>query len=258
MKGTASYIYCLVQAEAPPPLANAPRGLPGTKGLRLIEAGEDRFLVAASAPLSRYGEKAIERGLTDLEWVSARALAHETVVEHFATLGTVVPMKLFTLFESDERARAHIARMRKRIDRVLSRVRDREEWGIRVVFDEARAKSAAAPRRSMARTGTSFLRRKRAERDLRTELQRRASAEVGRIFADLARRADDSLRRSLPALPGGARVLLDAAFLVPRKRASLFLKAVDAIAKKCAPRGYEVRLTGPWPPYHFVSEARSA
>jgi hypothetical protein len=52
----------------------------------------------------------------------------------------------------------------------------------------------------------------------------------------------------------GRIVLLDAAFLLPARRAAAFRAAVRAAAGRLARRGIEVTLTGPWPPYHFVSE----
>src|SRR5688572_17770531 len=99
-----------------------PRGLAGAGPVRLLDAGERLWLVAADAPLARYGAAAIERGLRDLTWVSACAMGHEGVVEHFARRATVIPMKLFTLFASDERAVAHVQRTRRRLDRLITRV----------------------------------------------------------------------------------------------------------------------------------------
>ena len=53
----------------------------------------------------------------------------------------------------------------------------------------------------------------------------------------------------------GARILREAAFLVPEKERKKFEKAVAARAKALGPSGYTVTLTGPWPAYNFVSES---
>src|SRR5262249_43311652 len=65
---SATYLYCLVQAERRPSVTGAPRGLPGTGGLRVLQAASDLWLVAADAPLAQYGGAPIERGLRDLNW----------------------------------------------------------------------------------------------------------------------------------------------------------------------------------------------
>ena len=60
-------------------------------------------------PARDYGEAALARGLQNLDWVGRRAMAHEAVVEHFLPAPAVLPMQLFTLFTSDERALEHVA-----------------------------------------------------------------------------------------------------------------------------------------------------
>ena len=107
-------------------------GLPGLGKPRLLDAGTGLWIVAGDAPLPQYGEASIARGLTDLEWVSTCAIAHESVVERWIRAQAVVPMKLFTIFESDERALAYIRQQRRRLDRIIRRVAGRCEWGVRI------------------------------------------------------------------------------------------------------------------------------
>ena len=94
----------------------------GTSGLR-------KWLAVADAPLSRYGENTINSRLSDLDWVSRAAVAHEAVVEAFIDSAAVLPMKLFTIFTTDERALAHLHGEERRIDAMLKRVANHREWG---------------------------------------------------------------------------------------------------------------------------------
>jgi len=48
-------------------------------------------------------------------------------------------------------------------------------------------------------------------------------------------------------------VLLDAAFLLPRRKARAFQAAVRAEAKRLSGRDYQLTLSGPWPAYTFVA-----
>jgi hypothetical protein len=52
----------------------------------------------------------------------------------------------------------------------------------------------------------------------------------------------------------GGPLLLDAAFLVPRARGSAFGKRVAREARTLARQGYDLTITGPWPPYTFVQD----
>jgi hypothetical protein len=49
-------------------------------------------------------------------------------------------------------------------------------------------------------------------------------------------------------------MVLDAAFLVPRRAARRFRAAAGDAARTLAARGFALSVTGPWPPYHFVAD----
>lgn len=257
---TATYLYCLVQSAREPSLRGVPAGLPGAGKPRAIDAGRGVWLLVADAPLDRYGEKPIEKGLRDFTWVTPVAVAHEAVVEHLAKTGTVLPMKLLTLFRSDARALDHVARQRARIDRLLKRLEGREEWGLRVLLDEAAAlRRARDEAQSVAAgaPGAAFLLRKKKEHDAAREVLEHARDRADELFEQLSAKADDARRRPPPPGEIGKRVLLDAAFLLPRRKLKSFQSAVRASAKKLAARDYQLTLTGPWPAYTFVADAEA-
>jgi hypothetical protein len=247
-----------VQSPGLPPSGAAPRGLPGLSPLRVLPVGAGLWVVAADAPLPEYGAEQIQERLQDLSWVSDRALPHEAVIEHFARAGTVIPMKLFTLFASDERALAHLRSTREHLDRVLARVAGHQEWGVRVQFDEPRARElrelmAEEARResSGVSAGTAFLMRKKMEQDAVRTLLGRARLEADQAFADLASHAGGAVRRALiPPTP----LVLDGIFLVRSADSGAFEQTVDRWAGRLADCACEITLTGPWPPYHFLGE----
>jgi hypothetical protein len=252
----ATYVYCTVRAARRPALKRGLRGLPAAEPPRLLDAGEQLWLVVATVPVAQYGAAPIERRLQDLDWVSRCAMTHEAVVEDAGRSGPVVPMKLFTMFSSDERALAHIVRARKRLARLFELVAGREEWGVRVSVDErlaARRRAEGARPAKMA-SGTGFLLRKKAEKDAARLAIEEALGEAERIFSELAGSAVDARRRTPVQSTTAIRVVLDAAFLVPEKQARTFRKAVAAQAKSRRGDAYDISLTGPWPPYNFVSE----
>jgi gas vesicle protein GvpL/GvpF len=255
----ATYLYCLVRGAQPPALAAAPAGLPGCSPPAVLEVVEGLWLVTARAPLPAYGSEEIERRLSDLAWVSERALAHEAVVEHFAGAEAVLPMKLFTLFASEERALAHVLESRERIERTMERVAGCSEWGVRILLDEIRAREALAAEareESGEPSGTAFLLRKKKEQEASRDLAGRLRTEADAVFAELAESATEAVRREPAAPPeAGGRLLLDAAFLVPRQDGTDFEAAVERCSVRIAPRGCEVILSGPWPPYHFAEAA---
>jgi Gas vesicle synthesis protein GvpL/GvpF len=256
--GIATYLYCLIHHDEAPSTRRAPRGLPGTGAVRVLGAGDGLWLVAADAPLERYGAAPIERGLRDLRWVSACAMSHEGMVEHFAKVTTVIPMKLFTLFTSDERALAHVRRGRGRLRRLANRIGGRQEWGVRLTWSPATAERASHVRNRVVRasSGTAFLLQKKRQHEAVDRLRRSALVAADQFFRRLGRLADQTRRHSPAEVAGGVRVLLDAAFLVRAGRVAAFRGAAKQFAPRLTTAGVSVTVSGPWPPYTFVADTR--
>jgi hypothetical protein len=253
----ATYVYGVIASVKPPVPTRISAGLPGMGKVRVLPVDRGLHVAVADAPLNRYGEDAINRGLADLAWLSKAAIAHEAVVESFTGATAVLPMKLFTIFTSDDRAVAHVRSQRDRIAAVVKRVANHDEWGVRVALDRAlatRASASMTPGKTPA-TGADYLTRKKARRDASVELAARARETVAALYDRLAERSKQSKRRSASDLPvDSGPLLLDAAFLVPRTRSAAFRALVQREARTLKAHGYDVTLTGPWPPYTFVQD----
>jgi hypothetical protein len=248
-----TYIYGVVQAARAPSLAGVPVGLSGAGRPRALRAGPDRWVVVADVPLEQYGERALAGGLRDLDWVASRAMSHEAVVEHLAKRAPVVPMKLFTIFLTDDRAIDDIEAARKTIDSAFRRISSAAEWSVRV-FGAGDGASAVHSARgsSAARSGAAFLRLKKKAKDERRAAAVRAARVVTAAHRALARIARAS--RVKPPVDGeaGARLLLDAAYLVADNRRARFRAEVKRRARECRAASCNLTLTGPWPAYHFI------
>ena len=257
MLATHIYCYCVVHSARRPAVGRAPAGVPGAAPLEAIEFGRDFWLVAAEVPGDTYGREALRASLADASWVSSVALAHNSVIEFFARARTTttIPLKLFTLFSTRERAAADMRAARRTIAAVARRVAGCEEWGVRVLPP---ARAAASPSRTEApSTGAAFLAaKKQARDDARTRVVQ-AAESADRVFRSLQALARAAERREDVPAGAAAPPLLDAAFLVPGRRAARFRAAARRAAAECADAGAELTLTGPWPAYSFVQRAGS-
>ena len=231
------------------------QGCPAAATCALLDAGDGLWLVASSVPERSTARPRSQRGLQDLDWVGQRAMAHEAVVEHFLRAPAVLPMQLFTLFTSDERAMAHVARDRKRIARILARIERQVEWGLRLTWDEKAVRETRRAARTTGRpSGTAFLARKRDLLDVnRVQLTEARAAGRPALSRDGAR----GDRRAAPHRDGtgGARLAAAARRRVPRARAQGRRVPRCAAAqhrRRSAARAWSSSLTGPWPPYNFI------
>lgn len=256
---SATYVYCVVSSDKAPVLSSkkGARGLERTANLRVLDAGGGYYVFAATAPLELYDAPVVDERLRDLDWVGARAAEHDAVVEHATSLGTVVPMKLFTMFATDERAIANVVKMKRSLNRVVDRIAGCEEWGLRILFDETRAARALAEdaRAKKATSGRDFLMKKKVIVEERRSASARGMTEIDALYDRVSKSCRSSKRRAAPNRELAGRVMLDAVFLVPRTKVKTVHAAVTASAERLALEGFDISLTGPWPAYSFIGAA---
>jgi hypothetical protein len=253
------YLYCVARAEKQPSVLRAPQGLPGATLPEALRVAGPLWLLVAEVPLETYGAGHLEARLGDLEWVGEIAMAHEAVVEHFAAKAglVVIPMKLFTMFSSRERAVSEISRRRASIEEAARRIAGAEEWGIRVMRSAAAAPGTVG-RTAKAGSGAAFLAAKKQARDAAREAKLAAAESALDAYERLAAFAREARRRSDTPASAAAPPLLDAAFLVPAARRTQFKAAARREAERCAKAGAELTVSGPWPAYNFVEHVESS
>lgn len=255
----ATYVYCLVRSAARPDLSGAPAGLEGTSAPRLLESGSGHWLVVADAPLERYSAERIQQGLRDLDWIGQRAVEHEAVVEYALRGGTVVPMKLFTLFLGDERALDDVRARAREIQTLCDALEGKQEWGLRLLIDAAAAAQAVREQArdeaaSAVSAGQAFMLRKQRERKASQGLREELAGRADALFDELSDLSADARRRAL--MRGEGTLLLDASFLVSVDLEPDFQTALQAGRAPLEAVGVQVRLSGPWPAYNFIEPAQ--
>jgi hypothetical protein len=226
--------------------------MPDGDSPRLVAIDPAISLVVSDVPSSVYNADALESRLSDLDWVSLAGAAHHAVVDSLAEAGhAIVPFRLFTIFSSESKAVATLDQMRQAMRDAFARVRNRQEWVLRIGKpDPSRIASPQEGTATARASGTDFLQAKadaRREAAARTE---RVTKDAAATFAALAPLADAATTRAVD--PAGI-LLLDAAFLVPAARIDDMRQTLTTAAAGLLRDGCAVSLTGPWPPYSFAS-----
>ena len=229
-------------------------GLPGAAPPRALPIGGGLSAIVATLPDDEYDPDAVSDKLRDMEWVSKAAIGHEQVIEAMmAAAQAVLPMKLLTLFSSDARLTADLAKRRARLAKAAARVAGCQEFGLRVTpagRDGAGYDVGDTPAERPS-SGLAFLERKKEARDQSRARAGRRAAFAREAWDAMAGAARDAVQRPI-AGDAIERPLLDAAFLVGGAEREAFARASERLAADAADAGCAVTLTGPWPPYHFV------
>jgi hypothetical protein len=246
------YVYCAVRGAVNARALRKLPALPDGDHPRVLILASDISLVVADVPATAYGARQIEGRLDDLEWVGRAGAAHHAVADTLVARHTVVPLRPFTLFSSESRARGAFLSLSRELDAALDRVSGKSEWVLRISKPDP-ALSGDGNRRPESpapASGTAFLAQKAAAKRATADLAvrvRRAAAALFDAMAALAHQADR--RRPQP----GTGLLLDAAFLVETRQSTRFKRALENEAKGLLRDGCRISLTGPWPPYSFVA-----
>jgi hypothetical protein len=208
--------------------------------------------LVGSVPASRFASGELERALENMGTLAALARAHDRVLEAALEAGDVVPFPLCTIFETPEAIQAMLAAREDDLSTALVRVCGMAEWGVKAFAVAREAVAAGRPS-----SGTEYLARRRDERERATADAEELASVVAQVHAELAEHARAAVvaRVQDRRLSGrDAEMLLNGAYLVPRDGASAFAEVVLALDERFA--GLTLELTGPWPPYRFVAEAR--
>ena len=260
-----TYVYCVIRAEAEPEVAVKAARLPEASTPRAVPLASRTWLVLADVPMGIYGSAALDQRLKDLDWIGAVGLAHQAMVDACLKHEAVVPMKVLTIFANVARAKKEMQRHADRLRAAMQQVAGCVEWGVRVTRAKQPARTLhrretqpwmqpqPPTQTQAAATGRAFLEAKVQHR----QAVREETETLDRHLRTLADTLNDVTRdvRYRLEQPAGATVpvLLDAAYLVPRRSERQFRAQVRAKSQPLLARGCRVTVTGPWPAYSFVS-----
>jgi hypothetical protein len=245
----ATYVFCLVQSAKAPSLRGVPSSVPGAGAPRLLAVDRDVWAVVADAPIERFTGDQLQQELQDVEAISRHALAHASVIEFFFRRAPVIPLKLFTLFSSDEKVRAHVRTRLGLLRRMFTQLRGLEEWAVRIVAGEVEAESART-----LDSGRDYLQVKKRMHELTVAPPRAAMRAANGALKSLGQLASKTRKDAFPAPGRGRPYVTGASFLVKAKRRGEWKKFTAKLAAELAAQGHRLEMSGPWPPYHFVSK----
>ncbi|MFD5429555.1 GvpL/GvpF family gas vesicle protein [Streptomyces sp. NPDC127084] len=249
-----SYVYAVVpQDSTSERITDALKGV-DERTVRRVSEGAVAALVS-SVPADTFGEQGLKAQLEDLARLEGIARAHHAVVESAFATGTVLPMRLATVYLDDARVRALLRERRAEFDILLDRLRRHVELGVKVYAEPGRPESAEADRRAAtAATGRAYLQQRRAQRRSSQDLHRRAAAlaeEAAHRTAGLAAARVVHRPQQGALAPTAGTNIVNEAYLVPASHEARFREVLHALVQGSP--GVRIDVTGPWAPYSFAT-----
>lgn len=254
------YVYGIVPAGAA--TSGAPLGIDDTT----VAAVAEGKVAALASELTgdEYEPDTIAAMSRDMEWVAARATAHDLVLTWASDRGPVIPLPMFSsTFGSADAVRTMLRDRAGELRAVLDRVARGREYALRVYRVDAELR-AALPALSQevaalksaadaASPGQRYLLERKLDERMKEELRVTSQRIAGEIRESLAAEAVESATSPIPRVATDApgTMILNAAFLVAPDRMRAFQERLTSIVERRQPAGFRFDFTGPWPPYHF-------
>jgi gas vesicle protein GvpL/GvpF len=252
-EGPCVWVYG-VSDDAAPAFTGGPIGVGGSAVRPVSAAG--LTAIVGSVAQSEFGEAALRRNLEDLEWLERTARAHHEVIETVAKERTVVPMRLATVYSSDEAAAGMLRERVADLRQALTRLAGCSEWGVKAYVarpDDGADGQQPETGDPASGPGAAYLRRRRAQLAAHRDARQEALASAQAVHDELERLAASArlYPSQSPEIAGhSGSMVLNAAYLVPDDRAEEFAAAVTELAARHG--ALQLTLTGPWPAYSFV------
>ncbi len=250
------YLYGIVPAG---------QAVPGRDGFVAGDVAlQDVVAIADLLPAGEFTGAALEARLQDMEWVTAQARRHTTVLESAMEHGPVVPARLCTLFSSPAALRDFLVGSADGLRETLERLRGRREWSLKIYCDEARLREACAAESTAGEpggqpaeggsAGMNWMLKKRRDALLEDRVIERSEQVACSVFDEMASLVEDI--RARPVLTEAASgvaepMILNAALLVSIEGEQAMQAAVEEWAAELEGDGYRLALSGPWPSFTF-------
>lgn len=212
---------------------------------------------ASHVPRSDFNESALKNHFEDLEWLENVARAHHEVVQALTAHTTVLPLRMATVYQDDDRARQALAEQRNAFVERLGQLTAHTEFGVKIYLAHPTSPTDTGPAADTApgtptTPGKAYLQRRRAQHHAQEVMYGQAREAAAAVEAIASRYASQRVRHPTQsgALTGPAENVLNDAYLVPDEDAQQFKAAIEEAAD--AFDGVRVEVTGPWAPYSFV------
>jgi len=187
-------------------------------------------------------------------------LRHEAIVEAICAGAAALPVRFGVILPDGAAVERALERQRDTLRADLLRIGDKVEMGVIALWNPVATQEAevsaeetsAADQRAEPRPGLAYLRARQAQYQRSATMRARAERLGDALDAELRPRPLQTQRALCPP----PRLALRAVHLLERAQVGAFGEAFDAARRRHAAEA-RLLLSGPWPPYSFVTAPRS-
>jgi hypothetical protein len=262
MKGF--YVYC-IRPQVANTLPTKAKGVEFAKSIKALPFKDIEAIVGEIDPSKFNGEKIKNKLLDDQKWAEENIRAHHEVIDWAFQTSVVIPMKFGTMYKSKKSLDEMLAKYYRRFTNLISRLQDRKEWGVKAYLDHKkfieglkkknREIQKLGKRQSSLPEGMRWYTERKIDEIVAGELDEEIEKKL-RYFVKKLEKYSEKIQLSgslsKEMQEPGTETIMNAACLVKNDALQSFRDLFHELAKEVVQKGVLFKLTGPWPPYHFV------
>ena len=262
-QGQGFYLYAVTR-KGVDPCGSCP-GIDPAKRIYTLPY-ENIQAIVSKVDLSEFGEEELKANLNDPVWLEDKVRAHQTLLEFYSATGALVPMRFCTIYFNEARIEALLEEYFSSFSAALADLSGKQEMGLKIFCDAQRLAqrvSETSPTILARKTdvankssGLAYFAKKKLEEQIGEEAERWNLASTQDSHNRLGACSEKSVILPMQAKEATGRaeeMALNSAYLVADERMADFRKELETLETEYGPVGFEYVLTGPWPPYNFVS-----
>lgn len=247
------YLYCVTRGR---PLPLLPVVGVAAAGPPFAISGPNMAAIVSEVSDGEFDGLDAERRMADLAWMSQCGKSHESVIEAVMRQHCpVVPAAVASLLRDEAEAKQYLAENFEKLDALLDYFENREEWVVRVLYERPPSTDLNLLPGLRLVTPPGQTRPLAIPQHLHNnEREQQVISAAHEICHRLRLRSSGFAMRQLAyQAPDGDPVLVvgNWAFLVRRPGEDEFKAALRSAAEDYHALGFEIRVSGPWPPFSF-------
>jgi hypothetical protein len=213
-------------------------------------------------PVERIDEGSIAAVVSRVGWDRFNSeRLHGKTAEDIRWLGVVLPLRLGTVFCTQDSLRAILTRHRPTVADFLRRFCGRQEWSVKLYWRKRALETMAghaglpSPHYLVAtQTATDGPTQTKTRLDGHRELCAAVQQTLLTVERRLSAKAEHC--RRIRASSGAwndrkEEMVFNAVFLLSSSAQENWLEAIQRVRQEIAPQNLLLEASGPWPPYHF-------
>jgi hypothetical protein len=253
------YVYC---TSCFPPESNP---VFSDENLEIFTFGNLHAVARYVSP-DDFSEENLKKNFGDLGWIEEQTREHIRIINLSMQWGTVVPFKFGTVFKTEDSLEKFFDDYRQALSENLETLKGKEEWALKIycnnsllqahINQNCEAVKALQHDIAESKPGRAFILKRKLAELIEDETHKQLS-NYGQLYFEQVEKLSSQTRTN-PLLPKEVTertedMILNIACLVEKSQVDVLLRKTEVLQEEFRNAGLMPEVTGPWPPFSFIT-----